>query len=364
MLRSSALIFLLFLQTVPLAAKEPISVAVLEFTSRGSITQIQMDSLNDLVTTEIMKFGDYRVIGHADISSLLDEEAKNQLLGCKDDRCRAEIGGALGVEQLLTGKVSAFGSSFLMKLRLLDVRKVEVIDSLTLRIKGDTGDLLAEVPNSVRELFRKEVILPDRFEVELRFQAGDALLADASASDLWWNENGFDQLNVWGDDWLTLLGDEDSRGIGTGKGWLLGARFGLRVGKLHTVFAQLDYGQEHWRGKVQVGDNDQSRWRLDLDLHVLRLSAGYRFAYPVLDWFWPFVEMAMGLHIPFQQDMETPAGDALGAVGPEPRIILLVNPGLRFQFAERFFVAASWLFDIPLGESTFSGPMLATGAFF
>ncbi len=363
MFRRSALSFFLIMLAAPLAAKEPISVAVLEFTSRGNITQAQKDSLNEIVATEIMKFAGYRVISKADIASILDEQATQQMLVCKKDRCLAEIGGALGVEQLLTGKVSAFGSSFLMSLRLLDVRKIEVIDSLSLRIKGDTGDLLAEVPNSVRELFGKEIILPDRFEVELRFQAGDALLADASASDTWWAENGYNQLNVWGDDWLTLLGDEDSRGIATGKGWLLGARFALRVGKLHTVFAQLDYGQEHWRGKVQVGDDDPSRWRLDMDLHVLRLSAGYRFAYPVLDWFWPFIEMAMGVHIPFQQDMETPAGDVLGSLGPEPRIILLVNPGLRFQFAERYFVAASWLFDMPLGESTFSGPMVAAGAF-
>ena len=74
--------------------------------------------------------------------------------------------------------------------------------------------------------------------------------------------------------------------------------------------------------------------------------------------------MNLGVILMFGSSMETPTGDALGSLAPEPRILLTLNPGLRFQFADHFFASAAWVFDLPLGESTLSGPLLAFGSFF
>ncbi|HOX44778.1 MAG TPA: hypothetical protein PK668_14360 [Myxococcota bacterium] len=350
------------------ARAQPLSIAVTDFASKGGITQEQMEALSDLVAAEIRKLGDFRVIGKEDIRSVLGLEEQKLLVGCSDDGCMAEIGGALGVDRMAAGNVSVFDGTYLLNLKLIDVKRVLVLRAVSRRIRGDSADLLGEVPGAVAELLGV-VQVPaevDRFELQVQAQLGEALLGGDDPA--WWEENGLDRPGVWGQGWVGLGGQAEARGINTGKAWAVGARFGVRFAQHHLAFAQLDYLREHWRGKAEVPiEAGLESWRLSLDRDALRALAGYRFAYPVLPWLEPFAELAVGVAAVLPVSVSL-AGtqSSLSALDLDTlvRPVLLLDLGLRFPFAERFFAALSWCFDLPLGEVTTGGLALAAGAHF
>jgi hypothetical protein len=133
-------------------ASEPISVAVMEFTSKGGVTQKQMDALGDLLANEIREAGDYRVIGKSDIQAALDMEQRRELVGCTDNSCFAEIGGALGVRWVVVGNVGKFGEYYLLNLKILDVEKIRVAKGVSEKVEGGEGELIDALTRGAREL--------------------------------------------------------------------------------------------------------------------------------------------------------------------------------------------------------------------
>jgi TolB-like protein len=148
-------IVLFLLLTPAVAGAETVSVAVMEFTSKGGVTQDQMDALSDMLAKEIESLGDFRVIGKSDISSMLSlEEQKQRLNACDDQACLAEIGGALGVRWVVVGNVSLFGETYLLNMKLIDVEKAQVAGRVSRSITGGESNLIAELPSGAQELFQ------------------------------------------------------------------------------------------------------------------------------------------------------------------------------------------------------------------
>ena len=143
----------LWLLAAPVAAAESVRVAVMEFNSKGGVTQQQMDALGDMLSTEIRALGGYQVIGKNDIRSVLRMEENKALLGCDDAGCLAEIGGALGVRWVVVGNVSRFGELYLLNLKIIDSQRVEVLVSAAERIKGGQEALVEALPAAAAELF-------------------------------------------------------------------------------------------------------------------------------------------------------------------------------------------------------------------
>src|SRR5262245_43021401 len=61
--------------------------------------------LDDLLTAQLYERGGYELVTGADINATLGLEKMKDALGCADTACAAEIGGALGVDLLLSGTV-------------------------------------------------------------------------------------------------------------------------------------------------------------------------------------------------------------------------------------------------------------------
>lgn len=142
--------FVLPLRTL---ASEGITVGVLEFTSKGGVTQDQMDALSDLLVNEIRSLGDFKVIDKGTIRSVLDlEEQRQRLSACSDQECISEIGGALGVSWVVAGNVSLFGQTYLLNLKLIDVEKIQLANGVSRSIKGGQDQLVSELPKAVKDL--------------------------------------------------------------------------------------------------------------------------------------------------------------------------------------------------------------------
>ena len=130
-----------------------VDVAIMEFASDGGVSEKQMISLEDLLATEIRKMGDFQVIGKSDIMKMLRLEERKNLVGCTDDSCVAEIGGALGVRWVVFGNVGLFGSTFLLNIKLMDAEKIKVVGSSSRNVKGELDQLVEILPEMVVELF-------------------------------------------------------------------------------------------------------------------------------------------------------------------------------------------------------------------
>jgi TolB-like protein len=104
----------------------------------------------------------FDVISQADVAAMIGFEKQKQMLGCAEDSgCLAEIGGALGVDYVLSGQVGQIGSRYHLSLQILDSRKAKVVsraarfseagdDALVAAAQAAVADLVAGVSGQAR----------------------------------------------------------------------------------------------------------------------------------------------------------------------------------------------------------------------
>jgi hypothetical protein len=149
---------------VPPSASDP-KVAVVE-QSVIAVTTLRRDSgiepgagatLDELVLQSLARYPNVRVLGQSDIAALLSQEARNQLLGCTDESCLAEIGGALGAALLVDGGVGKLEDRWLVNLKLLDTKASEVLGRASEEASSLDG-LGERVPSLVEHLFKSAAL--------------------------------------------------------------------------------------------------------------------------------------------------------------------------------------------------------------
>ena len=110
--------------------------------------------VSTLLASELRKVPGLMVTSQEDVRSLLGLERQKQMLHCSDASCLAEIGGALGVDLMVTGSVSKLGDSLVLVLRAIDVRHAQVKHDVTRRLQSAKADAVLDVlPQMVDALF-------------------------------------------------------------------------------------------------------------------------------------------------------------------------------------------------------------------
>lgn len=139
------------------AAPGRAKVAVMDVKNVQGVPEGTAIILTDIVVSEVAK-ARLDVVSKGDIAAMIGFEKEKQMLGCSDDsRCLAEIGGALGVDFLLTGQVGLIGSRYRISLLLVDSKKAKVAarsarfcdrneDALAQAAQETVAELLAVVP--------------------------------------------------------------------------------------------------------------------------------------------------------------------------------------------------------------------------
>jgi len=145
---NSAILFLGLMTAAP-------RIAVLDVKARVGVTNELAQAVTDDVVAEVRRLlPNARVVSADEIRSTLKYDLTKRDMGCDVTACLAEIGGALGVEQLVTGTLSKFGSTYLLSLKLVDPRSASVKRQFTKQIGGQSDEaLLQAVAQGVGELF-------------------------------------------------------------------------------------------------------------------------------------------------------------------------------------------------------------------
>jgi TolB-like protein len=124
MRRFTALIFVALASTASAAPRT--KVAVMEVKNVQGVPEGTATILTEIVVSEVARYG-MEVVSKSDIAAIVGFEKQKTLLGCSEDSsCLAEIGGALGVDYMLTGQVGQIGSRYRLSLLLVDVKKGKV----------------------------------------------------------------------------------------------------------------------------------------------------------------------------------------------------------------------------------------------
>jgi len=102
--------------------------------------------MDDILLAELQKAG-FDPIGPDDINAMLGLEAAKDAIGCNDASCIAEIGGALGVDYLVAGRIGLMDGAPIFTVKLLDVRAGRVLgrsNKMGVDSKKELPRLLAE----------------------------------------------------------------------------------------------------------------------------------------------------------------------------------------------------------------------------
>jgi hypothetical protein len=109
-------------------------------------------TLTQLVAAEIALLG-HDAVSRADLNAMLSLEKQKDLVGCEDDTgCIAEIGGALGVDLVVSGTLGRVGDTLSLSLTLIDIQTATVRE----RFQGSCGSedaLIATAKRGARALF-------------------------------------------------------------------------------------------------------------------------------------------------------------------------------------------------------------------
>src|SRR5205085_9737439 len=96
------------------------SVAVLDFIARQGATTDLAGALTDAFTTNLRATGKFeRVVSTSEIRATLNYEMQKQLSQCDQGSCLAEIGGAMGVDYIVTSSVTKVGRLWIVHCSLI-----------------------------------------------------------------------------------------------------------------------------------------------------------------------------------------------------------------------------------------------------
>jgi TolB-like protein len=158
-MRSLALAATLAALPAAAAAQARPRVAVLDFSANGATKELA-SAAGGVAANELDRLGTFQVVTSEAIRSMLAFEKQRQMLGCADSGCIAEIGGALGVDFLVTGKVTRLAAggglpeTVTLDLTLTSVKRAQREGSAIETARSE-AELLARVGRGVARLVAK-----------------------------------------------------------------------------------------------------------------------------------------------------------------------------------------------------------------
>jgi|GEM_PF-930410 len=135
--------------TYSLPEGKEVSFAVFPLKVAG-VSEEVAKNLTQLLSVELKSIDGTSVVSKDDIKAMLDFEATKSKLGCSDDSCLAEIGGALGVDKIVVGQVGKVENRYVISLRLMDASKVTVDSRITETYVGEESQLLSAIKFAAR----------------------------------------------------------------------------------------------------------------------------------------------------------------------------------------------------------------------
>ncbi len=134
-------------------------LGVFDFQANG-VSREAASALTGVAANELQRLGVFKVVTSEMIRELLSLERQKQLVGCQGESCASEIASTIGMDFLVTGKVSKVGGgrgipvSYSVELTLLRV-KTSTREGSDIQMGQSEADLMGKVNRSVLKLVSK-----------------------------------------------------------------------------------------------------------------------------------------------------------------------------------------------------------------
>jgi TolB-like protein len=153
-----------------------ISFAVFDIESTG-VDEDTVRNLTQFLTVELSKIRGARVISPDDISTILGKEQMDQMLGGEcDQECMIDLSGALNVNYIVVGQVGRLDREFVLALRLIDPREVEVANRITETVRGPKEELTRAMRTLARRLVGVDTDLDGRLVITGPMSGGEVFI--------------------------------------------------------------------------------------------------------------------------------------------------------------------------------------------
>lgn len=176
----NGLLLLLFLSLTATAA-EPARLRAAVMDLHGTNVEAALvENLSEVVAHELVSVTRATVVSRADLMALLGFERQQQMFACDENAsCAAELAGALGVDRLVTGALGKVGGTYLLTLRVIDVKTGRVTARSSDTVGGAADELLSLVRRAVPGLVAQDeqLRMPARSPTVGLLAGGGAVLA-------------------------------------------------------------------------------------------------------------------------------------------------------------------------------------------
>ena len=99
---------------------------------------------------------------------MIDLETQKMALGCEQDSCLAELGGALGVPYMLVSNLGRFGKQYILNIKFVAVEEAKVLGRVN-KILADEAKVLEALPKRCKRLsIRRSARLKTKSRLWLR----------------------------------------------------------------------------------------------------------------------------------------------------------------------------------------------------
>lgn len=133
------------LATTGRAATAKPSIAVFSLEADLGVATGLAKLLSDQVTLTVRKSEAFsRVVSAREIDALIGFERQKQLVACDSQSCMAEVAGSLGVDFILVGSVARVGKSYVLNMKVLDVRRAVQTAAVFERQDGESEEVLLD----------------------------------------------------------------------------------------------------------------------------------------------------------------------------------------------------------------------------
>ena len=189
MVLAAAFALITLLATRPAPASDKPKLAVMPMVG-VRVEKGIAEVLGDILTVEVGNLGRYQVISADEMNAMLGLEKMKEVVGCDDVSCAAEIGGALGVDYMVSGKVGRLGSKLLINLSFFDNKKMKVIRRVRQSVVRNENLYEQAIIDAIGKLFRVKV---RRVAAAVIPPVGDEVISEHAAK---WEVGGGDLVIV------------------------------------------------------------------------------------------------------------------------------------------------------------------------
>ena len=117
-------------------------VAALEIKSMNTDKNLT-NSMSQILATRLGEFENLKVISKEEMKAMIGFEFEKKSMGCSDDiSCLAEIGGALGVDFIVSGTLGRIKKMYILNMMMINIKKASVKNRISVTWKGKDEKLI------------------------------------------------------------------------------------------------------------------------------------------------------------------------------------------------------------------------------